>query len=83
VTEHFSICQFFHDGTYEYTRKHVPAQEAVNVFRHYVTNVAAGLGITVRVIITDASDCICREWQYGKGITFENMEQASTLRSTR
>jgi hypothetical protein len=26
--------------------------------------------LTVRVIITDSSDCIVREWKYGQGVTF-------------
>jgi hypothetical protein len=70
MNNEFSVCQFFKDGTYEYTRRFVPAEEAVLAFRHYCTSVAAKLGMTVRVIVTDGGDCTNMEWQYGKGIVF-------------
>lgn len=66
----FSVCQFFKDGTYEYTRRFVSAEEAVKAFNHYTTSVAARMGITVRVIITDGGDCTNAEWQFGKGVVF-------------
>ena len=39
-TGEFSVCQFFEDGTYEYVRRFVGAQEAVEAARHYTDNVA-------------------------------------------
>jgi hypothetical protein len=66
----FSVCQFFEDGTHEYTRQFVPAEEAVEAFRHYTNSVAVRMGMVSRVIITDGGDCTCAEWQKGKGITF-------------
>ena len=66
----FSVCQFFEDETYEYVRRYVSAEEAVNAAKHYITSVGARLGTTARVIITDSGDSICFEWQFGKGITF-------------
>jgi len=70
----WSVCQFFMDGSYEYVRHHVMAEEAVKAFRHYTTSVGARIGTTVRVIITDGGDCISMEWEHGKGITFPKPE---------
>ena len=70
----FSVCQFFEDGSYEYVRRYVCAEEAVNAATHYCTSVGAQLGFTKRVIITDGGDCINFEWEYGKGITFGGSE---------
>lgn len=66
----YSVCQFFEDGSAEYVRRWVGAEEAVRAARHYTSSVAAKAGITRRVIITDGGDCINFEWQYGKGVTF-------------
>jgi hypothetical protein len=66
----FSVCQFFHDGTYEYVRRYVTAEEAMKAFEHYTNNVAVKMGLIHRVIITDGGDCINLEWECGKGITF-------------
>lgn len=66
----FSVCQFFEDGSYEYVRRFVDAEEAVKTARHYTTNVAAKLGLTKRVIITDGGDCTNFEWKFGEGVVF-------------
>jgi len=66
----FSVVQFFEDGSYEYVRRYVEAEEAVQAARHYTQSVGAKLGITVRVIITDGGDCINFEWKLGEGITY-------------
>lgn len=66
----FSVCQFFHDGTYEYVRRGVIAEEAVAAFAHYTDNPASKIGIVKRVIITDGGDMINMEWKYGEGIVF-------------
>ena len=66
----FSVCQFFEDGSYEYVRRRVNAEEAVKAAVFYTTNVASRMGITRRVIITDGGDCTNWEWQFGKGVTF-------------
>jgi hypothetical protein len=70
MTETFSVCQFFANGSYEYVRRHVSADEAMTAFRYYASSVAAQHGTTRRVIITDGGDCIKAEWQFGKGIIF-------------
>jgi hypothetical protein len=70
----YSVCQFFQNGSYEYVRRFVSAEEATDVARHYCTSVGAKIGTTVRVIITDGGDCINLEWQFGKGITFPTVE---------
>lgn len=66
----FSVCQFFDNGAYEYTRRWVSAQEATEAFQHYTTSVGARLGFTVRVIITDGGDFTNAEWKYGEGIVY-------------
>lgn len=68
--DEFSVCQFFMDGDYEYVCRFVSPEEAVEKFRFYTTNVAARIGTTVRVIITDGGDCTNAEWVFGKGIVF-------------
>lgn len=70
----FSVCQFFDDGTYEYVRRNVSAEEAMQAFAHYTHNVATRMGWVKRVIITDTGDCTCFEWQNGLGITFPSPE---------
>lgn len=66
----FSVCQFFPNGTHEYVRRGVDAEEAVRVARHYTANVASKLGMVERVIITDGGDDCCFEWKKGEGVTF-------------
>lgn len=66
----FSVCQFDEFGKYEYICRFVSAEQAMRKFHFATTNVAAQIGITTRVIITDGGDCINMEWQYGKGIVF-------------
>lgn len=68
--ERFSVYQFFPNERWEKVRDNVPAAEAVNAFRHYISCVGAQLGTTVRVIITDSGDLTCAEWIRGKGIVF-------------
>ncbi len=71
MSDTYSVCQFFEDGSYEYVRRNVEPEEAVKAAKHYTSSVAAKLGVTRRVIITDGGDCINFEWQYGKGVTFK------------
>jgi hypothetical protein len=63
----FSVCQFFKDGSHEYVRRYVMAEEAVKAMQHYTNNVASKMGITTRVIITDGDDCTVFEWKAGEG----------------
>jgi hypothetical protein len=70
MTARFSVVQFFADESYEYVRRNVEAQAAVEAAAHYSSSVGAQLGTTKRVIITDAEDFTTFEWQFGKGITF-------------
>jgi hypothetical protein len=70
VSGEFSVCQFFADGHYEYVRRDVGPEEAVQAARHYTDNVATKLGVVERVIITDADDYCCFEWKKGEGVTF-------------
>jgi len=66
----FSVCQFFADGSYEYVRRGVSAEEAVNAAKHYTSSVGARMGMTRRVIITDGGDNCNFEWTYGEGVTY-------------
>lgn len=74
-SEEFSVCQFFQDGSYEYVRRFVTAEEAMKAFKHYITSVGALMGTTQRVIITDGGDFTNMEWLYGQGITFPAQEE--------
>lgn len=66
----FSVCQFFMDGSYEYVRRFVSMEEAVEAVKHYCTSVGARMGLVTRVIITDGGDCINFEWTKEKGVIF-------------
>jgi hypothetical protein len=45
-------------------------EEAFKWFHHHTTNVAANVGFTHRVIITDSNDYIIAEWKFGEGIVW-------------
>ena len=70
----FSVYQFFRDGSQEKVREFVGAEEAVKAAHHYSNSVAAHMGITQRVIITDGGDCIAFEWKHGEGVVFPKKE---------
>ena len=74
MNDEFSVCQFFEDGSYEYTRRYVSPEEAMKAFQHYCTSVGAKLGTTTRVIITDGGDQINAEWLFGKGLVYPPKE---------
>lgn len=67
----FSVYQFFENDLSECVREFVDAENAVRAAQHYTSSVAARMGVTQRVIITDGGDCTVFEWQYGKGIVFD------------
>jgi hypothetical protein len=72
---HFSVYQFFTNGTYEKVRDHVGVPDAMTAVRHYTDNVAVRMGIVTRVIIVDdTDDCICFEWIKGEGVVFPPRE---------
>lgn len=68
--EPFSVCQFFEDGSCEWVRRDVGAEEAVKAAHHYTHNVASRLGLVKRVIITDGEDYCVFCWTREEGITF-------------
>lgn len=70
----FSVCQFFEDDSYEYVRRFVSAEDAIKAFQFYTNNVAARLGMTRRVIVTDGGDCINAEWIFGEGVVYPKKE---------
>lgn len=78
MTNEFSVCQFFEDGSYEYVRRFVSMDDAVKAFKHYTDSVGARLGTTQKVIITDGGDCVNAEWQYGKGLVFPPLPEAAS-----
>ena len=73
------------DGRRRYVRRFVSAQGASRAFAHCIRSVEARFGIAMRVVITDHYDCILREWQFGKGITFPPGEfpEGASARFTR
>jgi hypothetical protein len=70
MSDEFSVYQFLAGDICERVRSFVSEEEAVKAAYHYTRNVAANLGITKRVIITDGGDDCCFEWKKGEGITF-------------
>lgn len=70
ASDTFNVVQFFEDDSYEYVRRNVSAEEAVAAAKFYSDNVAAHVGLTKRVIITDSGDCTNFEWRYGEGVIF-------------
>ena len=68
--EQFSVRVYYDDGRHQYVRRFVSAEEACRAFQYYTSSLGAGLGSTVRVIITDGSDCMVREWKSEQGVTF-------------
>lgn len=70
MSELFNVVQFFPNGSYEYVRRGVPAEEAVKTAYHYSYSIGAQLGTTVRVIITDGGDSTNFEWRFGEGVVF-------------
>ncbi len=68
--ELFSVYQFLINGMQERVREFVPIEEAVAAARHYTGNVAVKMGITTRVIITDAMDRTVFEWRKGEDIVW-------------
>ena len=80
VGEQFAVLMFFAEGKRRYVRRFVSAQEACHAFEHCIHSVEARFGIPIRVVITDRDDCILREWQFGKGITFPPRRIAAVTR---
>jgi hypothetical protein len=80
--DEYSVCQFFTDGSYEYVRRYVSAEEAVKAFKHYAGgNVASKMGIVERVIITNGGDMTNLEWRYGKGFSYDGRTYHSSPRT--
>jgi hypothetical protein len=75
MNELFSVVQFFADDSYEYYKEHVGAEEAVKAAHFLSHNVAAQIGTTKRVIITDDGDSTVFEWRHGEGVVFPTPEQ--------
>lgn len=69
-TGEFSVYQFFEDGSHEQVRRGVAAEDAVQAALHYCNCVAAKMGITKRVIITDGGDFTNFEWKHGEGVVY-------------
>lgn len=64
--ELFNVVQVFDNGTYEYVRRGVPAEEAVRAAHHYCSSVGARVGFVRQVLITDGGDCCNFQWRYGE-----------------
>lgn len=66
----FSVYQFFPDDNHERVCSFVDGETAVRTAIRLTGSLGAKLGMTRRVIITDALDCTCFEWVHGKGVTY-------------
>lgn len=71
----FSVYQFFPDDDYEEVLGFVDAETAMRTVVSLSQSIGGRIGTTVRVIITDGGDCICFEWEFGKGVTFPTEAQ--------
>jgi hypothetical protein len=76
--DQFSVVQFFIDGSQEYVRRNVSAEEALKALKHYTSNVATKLGVVNRVILTDGGDFTNIEWINGKGFTYDGEHYAES-----
>jgi hypothetical protein len=74
----FSVCQFFIDGSHEYVRERVGAEEAVKAACHYTTSVGARFGFVERVIITDGGDNTVFDWRKGVGVVWPEVIKPAT-----
>lgn len=74
MSNEFSVVQFFEDGTYEYVRRFVSAEEAMTAAKHYMSSVGVKMGLVKRVIITDGGDCCCFDWNPTDGVVFPSKE---------
>jgi hypothetical protein len=75
----YNLIQYFQDGTWEYVRQNVSAEEAIMTSKRYVTSVAAKTGIVRRVMVTDGDDFCNFDWQYGRGIVFPTREECAVV----
>jgi len=66
----FSVALFFENGTYEYIRRWVGAQEAVETAKRCTDSSMLAHSRVCRVIITDGGDFTNFEWISGKGVTY-------------
>ena len=66
----YSVCQFFPDGSYEYVKRFVGAQEAAETAKSYTERPAALMGIIRKVMITDGGDFCVFLWEHGKGVVY-------------
>lgn len=73
----YSVAQFFPDGTNEYVRRFVGAEESVKTAKDFSERPAAKIGIIARIVITDGGDFTVFEWQFGKGVTYPHFDKAT------
>lgn len=74
----YTVYQFFdEDELYERIGSYDTADEAVKKAHFFTHNVAARVGLTVRVIITDSGDCIVFEWKFGQGVTWPKPDEVA------
>jgi hypothetical protein len=79
MSNEFSVYQFLQGEIYEKVREFVSPEEAMKAAIHYTTNVAARLGITEKVMITDGGDCCVWEWKKGEGVVWPKQEKDNGL----
>jgi len=75
--ELFSVYHWGFDESQVREKYLVGFDEATACVKHHITNVAARMGMTHRVIMVDALDRTVFEWKYREGITFPPREDGS------
>lgn len=70
----FNVVQFFENGTTEYVRRAVTAEEAMKAAQHYCSSVAARIGVVTEVMITDMGDCCCFHWKKAEGVVHPKVQ---------
>ena len=66
----YSVIQVFEQAWWEKVGDHLSPEDAVNLAERFTKSVAARMGITREVLITDEDDECVFLWRYGEGIVF-------------
>ena len=66
----FSIYQFSVTGKCERLAAFIDCGSAVSKAHVHRCNLAAQMGVTRRIIVTDGDDHTVWEWRWGKGVVF-------------
>jgi hypothetical protein len=71
----YSVALFYRDGSWEYVRRFVMPEQAVQAAKAHCISIGGRTGLVQRVIITDGGDDCVFEWKHGQGVTFPTPEE--------